>query len=93
MTEVIDLDGRHVCPGLVDPHMHIESSNLTLGELARAIVPRGVLVLVADPHEIANVLGMAGIEFLLGQSAGLPLDVLLRVPGRVPALPAHLETS
>ena len=93
MTEVIDLDGRHVCPGLIDPHMHIESSNLTLGELARAIVPRGVLVLVADPHEIANVLGMAGIEFLLGQSAGLPLDVLLRVPGRVPALPAHLETS
>ena len=93
MTEVIDLDGRHVCPGLIDPHMHIESSNLTVGELARAIVPRGVLVLIADPHEIANVLGMAGIEFLLGQAFGLPLDVLLRVPGRVPALPAHLETS
>ena len=92
-TEVVDLDGRHVCPGLIDPHIHIESSNLMVGELARAIVPRGVLTLVADPHEIANVLGMAGVEFLLGQAVGLPLDVLLRVPGRVPAMPAHLETS
>lgn len=92
-TEVIELDGRHVSPGLIDPHVHIESSNLTVTELARAIVPRGVLTLVADPHEIANVLGAAGIHLLLDEAADLPLDVLLRVPGRVPALPAHLETS
>ncbi len=92
-TEVIDLEGRHVSPGLIDPHVHIESSNLTVTELARAIVPRGVLTLVADPHEIANVLGLPGIHLLLDEAASLPLDVLLRVPGRVPALPAHLETS
>lgn len=92
-TEVIDLDGAYICPGLIDPHIHIESSNLTVTELARAIVPRGVQTLIADPHEIANVLGLPGMELLLDEAATLPLDVLLRVPGRVPALPAHLETS
>ncbi|MGE3324482.1 MAG: adenine deaminase C-terminal domain-containing protein [Acidimicrobiia bacterium] len=90
---VVDLDGRIVVPGLIDPHVHVESSNVTVSELARAIVPRGVLTLCADPHEIANVLGVAGIEMLLDEAASLPLSLLLRVPGRVPALAAHLETS
>ncbi len=92
-TEVVDLEDRFVVPGLIDPHVHVESSNLTLTELARAIVPRGVLTLCADPHEIANVLGLAGIELFIAEAAALPFDLLLRVPGRVPALPAHLETS
>ncbi len=92
-TDVIDIDGRFVSPGLIDPHVHIESCNVTVTELARAIVPRGVLTLCADPHEIANVLGLAGIDLLVREAAGLPLDLRLRVPGRVPALPAHLETS
>lgn len=92
-TEVIDCHGHYVAPGLIDPHIHIESSNLTVTELARAIVPRGVSTLIADPHEIANVLGLPGIELLVDEARSLPLDVLLRVPGRVPALPAHLETS
>ena len=92
-TEVIDLEGRHVAPGLIDPHVHVESCNLTVTELARAIVPRGVLTLCADPHEIANVLGLAGIDLLVREAAPLPLDLRLRVPGRVPALPSHLETS
>ncbi len=92
-TEVLDLSGRFVAPGLVDPHVHVESSNLTLTELARAIVPRGVLTLCADPHEIANVLGIPGIDLLFEEAAGLPLNLFLRVPGRVPAMPAHLETS
>jgi adenine deaminase len=91
--EEVDLGGRFVAPGLIDPHVHIESSNLTLTELARAIVPRGVLSLCEDAHEIANVLGLAGIELFLSEGAALPLNLLLRVPGRVPALPAHLETS
>jgi len=56
-------------------------------------VPRGVSTLVADPYEIANVLGLPGVELLLDEALGVPLDVMLRVPGRVPALPAHLETS
>jgi adenine deaminase len=92
-TEVLDLDGRFLAPGLIDPHIHVESSNLTVTELARAIVPRGVLSLCADPHEIANVLGLAGIELLVEEAARLPLNLLMRVPGRVPAMPPHLETS
>ena len=56
-------------------------------------MPRGVSTLVADPYEIANVLGLPGVELLLDEALGVPLDVMLRVPGRVPALPAHLETS
>lgn len=92
-TEIVDVGGRFVAPGLVDPHVHVESCNLTVTELARAIVPRGVLTLCADPHEIANVLGLAGIELLVQEAAGTPLDLLLRVPGRVPALPPRLETS
>jgi len=92
-TEVIDVDGRFVAPGLIDPHVHVESCNLTVTELARAIVPRGVLTLCADPHEIANVRGAEGLELLVREAAGLPLDLRLRVPGRVPALPPHLETS
>jgi adenine deaminase len=92
-AEEVDLCGRFVSPALVDPHVHIESSNLTLTELARAIVPRGVLSLCEDAHEIANVLGLPGIELLVSEGATLPLNLLLRVPGRVPALPPHLETS
>lgn len=92
-TEVIDVEGRLVAPGLIDPHVHVESCNLTVTELARAIVPRGVLTLCADPHEIANVLGLAGIDLLVREAQGVPLDLRLRVPGRVPALPSHLETS
>lgn len=92
-TEVLDCTDRYVAPGLVDPHVHVESSNLALTELARAIVPRGVLSLCEDPHEIANVLGRPGIELLVSEAAGLPLNFFLRVPGRVPAMPPELETS
>ena len=92
-TLVVDAEDRFVAPGLVDPHLHVESCNLTLTELARAIVPRGVLSVCEDPHEIANVLGLPGIELFVTEAAGLPLNLYLRVPGRVPAMPPHLETS
>lgn len=92
-TEIIDAGGRFVVPGLVDPHMHLESSNITVTELARAIVPRGVLSLCEDPHEIANVLGAAGVDLLVAEAAHLPLNLFLRVPGRVPAMPTDRETS
>ncbi len=92
-TEIIEAEGRFVAPGLIDPHMHLESSNITVAELARAIVPRGVLSVCEDPHEIANVLGTAGVDLLVAEAAPLPLNFLLRVPGRVPAMAADKETS
>ena len=92
-TEIIEAGGRFVAPGLIDPHMHLESSNITVTELARAIVPRGVLSICADPHEIANVLGIAGVDLLVAEATDLPLNFFLRVPARVPAMPDHLETS
>ena len=92
-TEIIDAGGRFLAPALIDPHMHLESSNITVTELARAIVPRGVLSVCEDAHEIANVLGVAGIDLLVAEAARLPLNMFLRVPGRVPAMPADRETS
>ncbi|HEV8582065.1 MAG TPA: adenine deaminase [Thermoanaerobaculia bacterium] len=89
--EEIDLQGRFVAPGFLDAHVHIESSMVPPAEFARAVVPRGVTTVVTDPHEIANVLGLAGIRFMLEQSERAPLDVLVNAPSCVPA--THLETS
>lgn len=87
----IDLGGRYLCPGFLDAHVHIESSMVPPAELARAVVPRGVTTVVTDPHEIANVLGLEGIRFMLGDAAGSPLDVRVNAPSCVPA--THLSTS
>jgi len=87
----IDLGGRYVAPGLIDAHVHIESSQVPPPEFARAVVPRGVTTVVTDPHEIANVLGLPGIRFMLEDSEGIPLDVLVNAPSCVPA--TDLETS
>lgn len=89
--EVYDLDGGIVLPGLIDAHFHIESSLLTPARLAQAVVPRGTTTVIADPHEIANVLGLPGIRWMLRASEGLPLDCLFMAPSCVPA--SSLETS
>lgn len=84
---VIDLGGRWACPGLIDGHVHIESTMLAPVEFARAVVPRGTTAVVADPHEVANVCGLDGIRYLLDASAGLPLTVFIALPSCVPASP------
>jgi adenine deaminase len=89
--EVVDLDGAWLIPGLIDAHMHIESSQLTPAEFARAVLPHGTTTVMADPHEIANVLGLAGIQYMLDATEGLPLRVFFMVPSCVPA--TSLETS
>ncbi|GIW23835.1 adenine deaminase [Meiothermus sp.] len=89
--EVLDLQGRVVAPGLIDGHVHLESSLVTPAEYARGVVPRGVTGVVTDPHEIANVAGVAGVEWLVEASEGLPLEVWVTVPSSVPSTP--LETS
>ncbi|MBC7225688.1 MAG: adenine deaminase [Thermoflexales bacterium] len=81
----IDLGGRYVCPGLIDAHVHIESSMVTPYQFARAVVPRGTTTVVCDPHEIANVAGTAGIRYMLEASEGLPLTVYVNLPSCVPA--------
>ncbi len=89
--QCVDLEGAWVIPGLVDAHVHIESSQLTPTEFARAVLPRGTTTVIADPHEIANVLGLDGIRYMLEASEDLPLRVYLMAPSCVPATP--LETA
>ena len=89
--QVVDLRGRFVCPGLIDAHVHLESSMVQPAEFARAVVPRGTTAVVCDPHEIANVLGLEGVRYILDASAGLPLHVYVMAPSCVPA--THMESA
>jgi adenine deaminase len=83
--ERIDVSDRIIIPGFIDGHCHIESSKLNVDEFARAIVPLGTTGAVVDPHELANVLGIRGIEFVLEASERLPLRVFVMAPSCVPA--------
>jgi len=89
--EVVDLGGRFLAPAFTDAHIHVESSLLTPEGFAEAVVPHGTGLTVSDPHEIVNVLGLAGLEYMRRASAGLPLDILYTIPSCVPATP--LETA
>jgi adenine deaminase len=89
--EAIDLDGRYVCPGLIDAHVHIEISMLPPHRFADAVLPHGVTSVVCDPHEIANVLGVEGVRYMLDVSEGLDLSVLVMAPSCVPT--SSMETS
>lgn len=83
--EEVDLHGRIVCPGFIDAHVHIESSMVTPPIFASIITPRGTTSVIADPHEIANVLGIKGIEYMIKAGTGLPLTIHMMVPSCVPA--------
>lgn len=84
-TQVIDLDGAYVTPGLIDAHVHIESSLCIPPQFAAAVLPHGVTTVVTDPHEIANVAGALGIRYMAAAAAGLPLSVIVMAPSCVPA--------
>jgi adenine deaminase len=90
-TREVDATGLIAVPGLIDTHLHIESTQLTPREFARAALPRGTTTAIWDPHEIANVLGHTGLEWVLDCAGRLPLDVRVMLPSCVPA--THLETS
>ncbi len=86
-----DLAGAYVAPGLIDAHVHIESSLCIPSQFAAAVLPRGVTSVITDPHEIANVAGVAGVRFIADASKGLPLDVTVMAPSCVPA--TNMATS
>jgi adenine deaminase len=89
--EVVDLEGRYLCPGLIDAHVHVESAMVPPHEFARAVVPRGVTTVVTDPHEIANVHGLDGIRFMLADAADAPFTMFVNASSCVPA--THMGTA
>ena len=82
-----DCTGRLVLPGFLDAHIHLESSLVSPAEFARAVLPHGTTTVVTDPHEIANVMGADGVEYMLQATEGLPVDVRFMLPSCVPATP------
>ncbi|MBN2443792.1 MAG: adenine deaminase [Spirochaetales bacterium] len=89
--KIIDLKGGYVVPGFIDAHLHIESSMLAPQQFAEAILLRGTTTVIADPHEITNVLGIRGIEYIINATEGIPLNVYIAIPSAVPA--THMETA
>ena len=87
----IDLKGAYLAPGLIDGHVHIESAMVTPPHFASIVLPKGTTSIIADPHEIANVSGIEGIEFMLKAAEKAPLDVYMMIPSSVPA--TDFETS
>ncbi len=85
-TKVIDAQGRYLAPGLLDGHIHIESSMLSAMEYARCVIPHGTTAIFYDPHEICNVLGMKGVDIMVEDAAKTPLKAMLVTPSCVPAV-------
>lgn len=92
-TEVIDAEGQYIAPGFLDGHIHIESSMLSVGEYARAVVPHGTTGIYPDPHEICNVLGLPGVECMIEDSKRTPLKTMFVTPSCVPAVPGFEDTG
>lgn len=90
-TQIIEADGRYLCPGLLDAHMHVESGMLTVTEFVRAVAPRGTTGMFIDPHEIANVFGLKGVRLMADEAADQPIHVFVQMPSCVPSAPG-LET-
>jgi len=83
----VDVSGKIVLPGFIDAHIHLESSLVSPSEFAKAVLPHGTTAVVTDPHEIANVMGIDGIQYMLDATEGLPVDVRFMLPSCVPATP------
>jgi len=92
-TKVIDAEGMYLAPGLLDGHIHIESSMLSAGEYARAVIPHGTTGIYYDPHEICNVMGFKGVELMIKDAERTPLKAMLTVPSCVPAVPGFEDSG
>ena len=82
---VIDVSNKFIIPGLIDGHIHIESTMVRPAEFSRALIQHGITTVVTDPHEIANVSGIEGIQFMIDDSKGSIVDILVKLPSSVPA--------
>ncbi len=85
--EEVDMTGKIVCPGFIDAHIHLESSLVSPAEFARAVIPHGTTTVITDPHEITNVMGTDGIDYMIAATEELPVDVRFMIPSCVPASP------
>lgn len=92
-TQVTDAAGQYAAPGFLDGHMHIESSMMSAGEYARAVIPHGTVGIYPDPHEICNVLGLDGVRQLMQDAARTPLKAMFTTPSCVPAVPGFEDTG
>ncbi|ALV28969.1 adenine deaminase [Pannonibacter phragmitetus] len=91
-TKVVEAEGRFLIPGLLDGHMHVESGMLTPAEFAAAVIPHGTTTIFHDPHEIANVLGLAGVKMMHDESLLQPINMFTQMPSCAPSAPG-LETT
>ena len=85
--EVLDARGKFLTPGLIDAHVHIESSMMIPRNFAKAVIPHGTTMVITDPHEIANVYGIEAVEYMNAQTEGLPMKMYIDIPSCVPAVP------
>lgn len=92
-TEVIDGQGGYLTPGLLDGHIHVESSMMTVANYARSVVPHGTTGIYMDPHEVTNVLGIEGVDMMMQDAAGTPLRTMLTIPSCVPAVPGFEDVG
>src|SRR5437667_2756814 len=92
-TEVIDAEGAYLVPGLIDTHLHVETVMVTVTRFAEAVLPCGTTAVFIDNHEMANVLGLDGIRWMLEEGRELPLKVFLTVPSCVPPLPGFEDAG
>ena len=91
-TQVVDADGQYLAPGFLDGHIHVESSMMSAGEYARAVIPHGTTGIYMDPHEICNVLGLPGVKCMLDDAARTPLKAMMTTPSCVPAQTMEWDT-
>ena len=92
-TAVVDAEGQYIAPGFLDGHIHVESSMMSVGEYARAVIPHGTVGIYMDPHEICNVLGLDGVRCMVEDAARAPLKTMVTTPSCVPAMPGFEDTG
>lgn len=92
-TQVVDANGQYIAPGFLDGHIHVESSMLSVGEYAKAVVVHGTTGIYMDPHEICNVLGLDGVKCMIEDSKRTPLKTMVTTPSCVPSVPGFEDTG